>query len=185
MHDLMNDWAHQIWFRPTDPATPQVRSERTQHPRTLPPTYPFTHMERTHPPVHHSHHPSSRAEQEFSEAIALKEEHLQQLGLGPRELQQLYPRLSVEVAVCYLFRSRLRFNCLSKPHMALADALRALEAREPGWSPCFVEDVAAQVAMCLCRFVRCLIRSFIASSFVAGPFVAGSSVAGSLAAWSP
>lgn len=71
---------------------------------------------------------------------------LQQLGLGREKLQQLFPNLRTEVAVLYSNRSGSRLMT-SKPHSALADALRAMEL-----DPKFMRAVS-RAATCHCRFV--------------------------------
>ncbi|GLC56095.1 hypothetical protein PLESTB_001063800 [Pleodorina starrii] len=84
------------------------------------------------------------AERWYSEAIELLEQQVLQLPMSRDKLQQLFPNLKTEVAVLYSNRSGARLMT-SKPHSALADALRAMEL-----DPKFMR-AASRAATCHCR----------------------------------
>ncbi|KAG2436297.1 hypothetical protein HXX76_006608 [Chlamydomonas incerta] len=65
------------------------------------------------------------AERWYSEAIDLLEQQLPGLGLSEQQAASLFPNLKTEIAVLYSNRSGARLMT-SKPHSALADALRAM-----------------------------------------------------------
>ncbi|KAG2449247.1 hypothetical protein HYH02_005993 [Chlamydomonas schloesseri] len=65
------------------------------------------------------------AERWYSEAIDLLEQQLPALGLSEQQTASLFPNLRTEIAVLYSNRSGARLMT-SKPHSALADALRAM-----------------------------------------------------------
>eukprot|EP00198_Chlamydomonas_reinhardtii_P010615 XP_001699952.1 DnaJ-like protein [Chlamydomonas reinhardtii] len=65
------------------------------------------------------------AERWYTEAIDLLEQQLPGLGLSEQQAAALFPNLKTEVAVLYSNRSGARLMT-SKPHSALADALKAM-----------------------------------------------------------